>query len=683
VSYQQLVPAQLAFNSAGVSYAPAFDDIYHSDSGGLDQARHVFIAGNDLPNAWQGREQFTILETGFGLGLNFLATWQAWRDDQNHGAQHCTRLHFVSVEKHPFARTDLAQLHSRWPELATLANELQSQWPVLTPGVHRLLLDNGRVTLTLLFGDAVTHLRKLVVQADALYLDGFAPTKNPELWDKPFLKALTRLCKPGATLATWTVAATVREALTAQRWTLEKRPGFGSKRDMLCGRLYGYVRPEPFDNAQDRPVEDQTQTALGLSPSTSSGRTAIKQHAIVIGAGIAGTAIAERLAARQWHVDLIERHPAVASEASGNPVGLLHPMLAKDDNLAARLSRAGYLYTLRLLAKLATENLGLCWNQCGILQLARDAAQENAQRETTDALCFPDDYITFDDHSTAAQRAGHAVTAGGWYYPAGAIVNPPSLCNALLMRHRQAITMHFNTEITQLCRDGENWLALDQHGRTIAAAPILIVANAFDAARLISQCNLPLSRLRGQITQLPTGSLPCLRHALCGNGYVTPDTLGAHSTGATFDMDDDDPLPREDGHRFNLQRLAELMPGVDTSKFESPQHINQLEGRVGFRTMAIDRMPIVGALPDTEKTLKPGAQLRDVPRLPNLYSLLALGSRGLAWGPLMAELLAAQLNHEPLPLERDLIAAIDPGRFLIRRQRRTMVTSTVPIAQDL
>jgi tRNA 5-methylaminomethyl-2-thiouridine biosynthesis bifunctional protein len=678
MSFAPLIPATLNYAADGTPYSPIFDDVYHSDSGGFDQARHVFIAGNDLPNAWQGREQFTILETGFGLGLNFLATWKAWRDDQNHGAQHCTRLHFVSVEKHPFARTDLAQLHSRWPELATLANELQSQWPVLTPGVHRLLLDNGRVTLTILFGDAVTHLRKLVVQADALYLDGFAPTKNPELWDKPFLKALTRLCKPGATLATWTVAAAVREALTAQRWALEKRPGFGSKRDMLRGRLFNSsVRPEPVEGHR-----------LSVTrSSTSSDRTEISRksgrHAIVIGAGIAGTAIAERLAARQWRVDLIERHPAIASEASGNPVGLLHPMLAKDDNLAARLSRAGYLYTLRLLAQLATENLGLRWNQCGILQLARDAAQENAQRETTDALCFPDDYVTFDDHSTAVQRAGHAVAAGGWYYPAGAIVNPPSLCNALLMRRRQAITMHFNTEITQLCRDGENWLALDQHGRSIAAAPILIVANAFDAARLISQCNLPLSRLRGQITQLPTGSLPHLRHALCGNGYVTPDTLGAHSIGATFDMDDDDPLLRADGHCFNLQRLAELMPGVDISKFESAQHINQLEGRVGFRTMAIDRMPIVGVLPDTEKTLRPGAQLRDVPRLPNLYSLLALGSRGLAWGPLMAELLAAQLNHEPLPLERDLIAAIDPGRFLIRSQRRTIVTSTVPIAQDL
>lgn len=642
MSYQQLVPAQLAFNMAGVPYAPAFDDVYHSVDGGLEQAQHVFLAGNGMPQAWRGREQFIVLETGFGLGLNFLATWQAWRDDP----LRCTRLHFVSVEKHPFSRDDLAHLHRRWPQLAAFANELQTQWPLLTPGMHRLLLENGRVTLTLLFGDAVTQMRKLSVQADALYLDGFAPVKNPELWDKQLLKTVTRLCKPGATLATWSVSAGVRAALGSQRWTLQKRPGFGSKRDMLCGRLFG-----------------------NSAPTSAPG------HTIVIGAGIAGTAIAERLAARSWHIDLLERHQAPANEASGNPVGLLHPMLAKDDNLAARLSRAGYLYALRLLAQLDSENLGLRWKQCGIMQLARDAEQETAQRETTDALCFPDEYVTFVDQGSAAQRAGHAVAAGGWYYPAGAIVDPASLCNALLARHQAAITTHFNCEVAQLRRYGDNWLAIDQAGNTLAAAPVVIVANAFDAHHLIPHCALPLTRLRGQVSLLPRGALPLLRHALCGNGYVTPDTLGTHGIGATFDMDDEDTQVREDGHRFNLERLAELLPGEDVSRFEPCK----IEGRVGFRTIAIDRMPVVGALPDTLQTLKPGARLRDVPRLPGLYSLLALGSRGLSWGPLAAELLAAQLNHEPLPLERDLIAAIDPGRFPIRAQRRGVVS----IPQDL
>ena len=648
MSYQPLIPAQLAFNPAGVPYAPAYDDIYHSADGGLEQARHVFLVGNDLPQAWCGRELFVILETGFGLGLNFLATWHRWREDP----QRCKRLHFVSVEKHPFASTDLIRLHARWPQLAVMANELQAQWPLLTPGMHRLLFDNGRVTLTLLFGDAVTQIRKLAVEADALYLDGFAPAKNPELWDKQFLKAVTRLCKPGATLATWSVAAPVREALAAQRWTLEKRPGFGSKRDMLCGRLHGNAPP-----------------------------LASPRHAIVIGAGIAGSCVTERLAARQWHVDLFEQRPAI-SNAIANGLGLtglLHPLLARDDNLAARLTRAGYLYALHLLKQLDAENPGLRWSQCGILHLACDAEEENAQRDIINVLGFPAEYVDFIEQGMATQRVGHAIAAGGWYYPGGAIVNPITLFNALLARHSATITPHFNTEVARLEHDGENWLAFDQEGHAIGVAPVAIVANAFDAAHLIPQCKLPLSKMRGQISMLPRGSFPFLRHALCGNGYLTPDTLGVHCLGATYDKDDDDPQPRQDSHRFNLDRLAELLPAhlpnEDLPHFDSA-HIG---GLVGFRAIAIDRMPIVGALPDTTQTPKPGAQLRDVARLPGLYSLLAMGSRGLSWAPLSAELLAAQLSNEPLPLERDLVDAIDPGRFLIRAQRR----GTASISPDL
>ena len=646
MSYWPLVPAQLAFNDAGIPYAPTYDDIYHSDSGGLEQARRVFIAGNDVAAAWQGRDQFTILETGFGLGLNFLATWQAWRDDP----LRCARLHFVSVENHPFIRRDLTHLHQRWPELTSRASELQTHWPPLTPGIHRLLLNNGCVTLTLLFGDAATQLRKLSLQADALYLDGFAPNKNPKLWDLQFFKAVTRLCKPGATLATWTVAAAVREALTAQRWSLEKRPGFGSKRDMLAGRLY---------------------SPLSRGPSPSRGNGSKEKHAIVIGAGIAGTSVAERLGARGWHIDLLERHSAPASEASGNPLALLHPMLARDDNLAARLSRAGYLYSLRLLQQLDTEDIGLHWDRCGILQLARDATQDAEQRATTDALRFPDDYVAYVDHAKAANIAGTAVSAGGWFYPNGAIVNPPSLCHALLQRHATLINARFSTEVAQLKHDGTNWQALDSSGMIIATAPVVIVAGAFEATRLLPQQDLNLSRLRGQISLLPKGSVPALPHAICGNGYVTPATLGNACIGASFDMDDDDTSVREDGHRFNLERLAELLPDVDVSRIDPAQ----LKGRVGFRTIALDRMPIVGALPDASMPLRPGARLRDVPRLPGLCALLALGSRGLSWGPLAAELLAAQLNSEPLPLERDLINAIDPGRFVIRQQRRKIAAA--------
>ncbi len=234
MAYTPLVPAETAFATDGTPYSPAFDDVYHSASGGLEQARHVFIQGNGLRGdaaRWRGRDSFVILETGFGLGLNFLATWQAWRDDPARPR----RLHFVSVEKQPFRAADLRPLHARWPELGDLSAALIDAWPPLVPGRHRRHFDGGQVELTLAFGDALALLPNLVLSADALYLDGFAPVKNPEMWSDDIARTLAALAAPGATLATWTVLEDVMARLSAAGFILEKRPGFGTKRYMLAG----------------------------------------------------------------------------------------------------------------------------------------------------------------------------------------------------------------------------------------------------------------------------------------------------------------------------------------------------------------------------------------------------------------------------------------------------------------
>ncbi|MDH5210882.1 MAG: tRNA (5-methylaminomethyl-2-thiouridine)(34)-methyltransferase MnmD, partial [Betaproteobacteria bacterium] len=190
-----LVPARLAFNAEGTPYSREFDDLYHSADGGAAQAHHVFLGGNGLPERWRGARRFTILETGFGFGLSFLATWDAWRED----AARPARLHYVSVEKHPFTTQDLAVLHAPHAEFAALSEELRSAWPLLVPGLHRLEFENGRVVLTLAFGDAAALVPQLRLAADAIYLDGFAPAKNPDLWSSELLKSVARLAAPGAT----------------------------------------------------------------------------------------------------------------------------------------------------------------------------------------------------------------------------------------------------------------------------------------------------------------------------------------------------------------------------------------------------------------------------------------------------------------------------------------------------
>ena len=226
-------PASLSFTADGTPFSERYGDVYHSAGGGPAQARHVFIAGNGLPTRWQGRAHFVILETGFGLGVNFLATWQAWQQD----ALACTTLHFVSLEKHPLTAADLARAHATLPEFAELSGALREGWPTLAHGAQRIELAGGRLILTLVVGDALETLPDLDVQADAFYLDGFSPARNPELWSPEFCHLLAQRAAEDATLATWSVAGGVRRALQDAGFALSRQTGFAGKRQMLTGHF--------------------------------------------------------------------------------------------------------------------------------------------------------------------------------------------------------------------------------------------------------------------------------------------------------------------------------------------------------------------------------------------------------------------------------------------------------------
>src|SRR5439155_1984193 len=332
-----MVPAQLEFMD-GVPYSRAYGDVYHSTSGGVAQARHVFLNGNRVAERWPRRERFVILETGFGAGISFLATWQAWRRDPSR----CRRLHFVSIEKHPFRAEDLRELHSRYGEIKEEAGELEASWPVLVPGAQRIELDGGNVVLTLFFAD-VKVARELRLAADAFYLDGFSPAKNPDMWSPALMRSLARLAAPGATAATWSVASSVRHALEETGFAVEKRPGFGEKKEMLCA----------------------TYSKAGRELRSR------ERKAAVVGAGLAGAAVCERLCARGWEVTLFERHAGPAREASGNHAGTFHPIVTPDDSVFARITRAGFLAAAASLRRLPAR-----WDPCGVLQLARDEREE-------------------------------------------------------------------------------------------------------------------------------------------------------------------------------------------------------------------------------------------------------------------------------------------------------------------
>ena len=600
MSYQRIVPAELAFAADGTPYSATYDDIYHAAAGGLEQAQHVFLAGNNLPSAWQGRERFVILETGFGLGLNFLATWQAWRADPNR----CRRLHFVSVEQHPLRREDLARLHQRWPQLADLSAALVGDWPPAVPGLHRLHFDQGAVTLTLAFGDAHLLLPNMRVGADALYLDGFSPAKNPRLWSAKIAYTLAKLAVPGATLATWSVATSVRDNLSRAGFELSKTDGFAAKREMLVGHKPG-TRPDIA-----RPA----------------GR-----RIVIVGAGAAGSSAAQRLAARGHALTVLEQAARPGEGASGNKAGVFRPLPTLDDSKLSRLLRAGFLYGRRHVASIDGVRCGMT----GVLQLARDAQHEDIQRRVITAHDEPADLLRFVDRDEAAQLAGWPVASGGWWFATAGWINPPSLCAANLA----GIDVRFGCTVERIEQgDDGSWRLIDGEGQIIAAAEVVILANGIDTPRMIAE--LPVLAARGLVSHLPEAAVPPFNIVATRHGYVTPAIDGIHCAGATH-SDDNNTAARLEDHIENLQRLEGILPG-----YGGTLRPGQLAGRVGFRPMSPDRMPMVGRL-----------------AAEGLWTINGFGARGLVWASLCGELLASLIDDEPLPVENDLMIALDPGRF--------------------
>jgi tRNA 5-methylaminomethyl-2-thiouridine biosynthesis bifunctional protein len=629
----------LQFDAGGTPFSRRYGDVYASRSGALGQALHVFLRGNDLPTRWAGREQFVIVETGFGLGVNFLATWQAWRDDPRRPR----RLHFVSVERHPLAASDLTRYAP--PPLGALAAQLAGAWPAPLTGLHRLALEGGGITLTLGFGDARTLIPELMVGADAFYLDGFAPDRNPELWDVALLKALARMARPGATLASWTAARSVRDALAAGGFDVELRAGFGTKRDMLAARYAPRFRTRRHE-----------------PPSPYSGA----REATVIGAGLAGCASALALARRGWQVSIMEGGTAAACGASALPSGLLHPALAADDSHAARLSRAGFLLGRALLDCLPSGEPVM--SASGVLQMAGDEADEDRWPLLLRQQRWPPGFVRWCQTAEAAEATGVRPRRGGLWFDRGAVVSAAAWCRAMLAGESR-IRLHGGRRAIRIAQQTDAW-RIEGCATPIAPSPVIVVASAMEAPRLLEAQFAPVRAIRGRITHLAGGELAHLRAGIAGQGTLVPGLDGRISVGATYEPigpDEGPGISDDSAHESNMERLSRLLAQPPPVRIEG--------GFDGIRCVATDRTPLAGAVADERAALAArgrlqGAHLADLPRRVGLYCSFALGSRGLALAPLLGELIACLIEGEPAPIERSLAATVDPGRFLLRRLRR-------------
>ena len=666
-----LSPARLCWKD-GLPTSESFNDIYFSTDDGFAETQYVFLEGNRLKERWKEfssktAQSFTIIETGFGTGLNFMAAWDEWEKVTSPSC----RLNYVSVEKHPLQKSDIQLALNAWPQLQGKVTELCNAYPPSIYGFHRISLAEGRVQLTLVWGDILEALPSLHAKADAWFLDGFAPSKNPDMWAAPLFQQMRRLSHKSTTVSTFTAASTVRKNLIAAGFKVEKRKGYKYKREMLTGIFECHQSCSHFKSTQ----KPWFANNITVSPSG--------KRAVVIGGGIAGATSAFALAQRGFQVELIERAEKLASAASGNPTGTLFTKLNPEFSPQTHFYQLSYFHAIRHMNALSANQAAatlLQWEQCGLLQLNYSEKENLLQQEIVSSRKWARDVVQDMTPEQASEISGIPQTGGGLFLPMSGWVDPASLCNALLY-DKDAIHVRFNQKAMRLSQDSTNkWNISNECGQHITSADIVVIANSADALAFSQSDHLPLKTVRGQISLVPgTQESSMLKTLVNYDGATTPSRNGYHSVGATFQPDDLCEKIREQDHHSNLEQLNRACPNL-YNKLNGKNHTN-IKGRTAFRCQTPDYLPVVGPLPRVDQYLLDYAGLR-TGRLKapyptgsfhqGLYINTAYGSRGLTSAPLCSDILLSHITGDPQPIEGDTVHALHPARFIIRdlKQRK-------------
>ncbi len=405
MSQTSLHHARLDWNEAGTPVSSEFGDVYFSNDNGLSETRYVFLQQNRLPARFSHHDSdiFVIGETGFGTGLNFLATMAAFLE-QAPQTGNGSRLHFISFEKYPLTQADLRKALAAWPELAHLSQDLIAQWPLPVSGCHRLIFAGGRIRLDLWLGDIKEMLPQVPHPAtglvDAWYLDGFSPAKNPDMWTQELFDGLARLARPQATIATFTCAGFVRRGLIAAGFAMQKVKGHGSKREMLAG-----------ERADKLP--QQTIAPCYARPAGRAGEV------LIIGGGIASTMTALSLVERGRKVTLLCQDDEPAGGASGNRQGALYPLLNGEHDALSRFYSLAFGFARSRLLALA-ERHPVAFSLCGVTQLGYD--DKSAAKLTKMAQGpFPPELMQVLSEPEVEQVVGLPCGHGGVSYPLGGL----------------------------------------------------------------------------------------------------------------------------------------------------------------------------------------------------------------------------------------------------------------------
>ncbi|MDG6894409.1 bifunctional tRNA (5-methylaminomethyl-2-thiouridine)(34)-methyltransferase MnmD/FAD-dependent 5-carboxymethylaminomethyl-2-thiouridine(34) oxidoreductase MnmC [Volucribacter amazonae] len=658
--------ANIYFNQQNTPVAHQFDDVYFSNQDGLAESRYVFQQGNQLWQRWLTSTQahFTIAETGFGTGLNFLATIQLFRQfRQQYPQSPLRRLCFISFEKYPLSLADLRQAQQQYQEFALLCDELQQKWLSPIEGCYRFQFDE--TSLDLWFGDIADNLPQLGDymnnKIDAWFLDGFSPAKNPEMWNDQLYQHMYRLTKPNGTFATFTAASHVRKGLLQAGFEVAKAKGFGKKREMLVGK------------------KSQNHTALPLTTPWQLPQSAVNSDKVfdiaIVGGGVAAAFTALSLWQRGAKITLYCQDPQPALNASGNKQGAYYPQLSDDDERNIRFYLHAFAYCQQQLAWLQ-QHIDFAQQNCGVILCAY---QENVAKKLAKIaqLDLPKDIYQALSASQLSEIAGLPLPCHGGFIPQGGWLAPRQLVQNLWhYLQQQGVSIKTQQNITALHHHAHDWHLQNEQGECFQHR-IVILANGHNINQFSQTQALPTYPVRGQVSHIASSpNLAKLKSVICYDGYLTPQDPQdqQHCLGASHIRDCADRQFSLQEQQQNQQKIqqnladASWVKDIDTSSNQA---------RIGVRCAVRDRLPMMGNVPNFAQQTTDYANLYNLRRrqqpiksavnFDNLFLLGALGSRGLTSAPLLAETLASLIYAEPLPLSNDIINALNPNRSWIRK----------------
>ncbi|WP_254795397.1 bifunctional tRNA (5-methylaminomethyl-2-thiouridine)(34)-methyltransferase MnmD/FAD-dependent 5-carboxymethylaminomethyl-2-thiouridine(34) oxidoreductase MnmC [Arsukibacterium indicum] len=635
---QSLKNANIHFNQQGTPVATDFDDIYFSNDGGMAETEYVFLQQNGLPARWQhtSRTFFHIIETGFGTGANFLLSWQRFRQfRQQHPDAACRKLYFSSFEKYPLTLADLTTALQAHTGLSGLCRQLLAQYPPALPGCHRMVFDDGAVVLDLWLGDVNELLPQLTGnnQADAFFLDGFAPGKNPDMWQQGLFEQMARLSHCQTTVATFTSAGIVKRGLVQSGFTIKKVKGFGRKREMLTA-TYQPVAPAIMADERSSPAEPVKEVCI-------------------VGGGIASVCLALQLVDKGINTTLICADAEIAQGASHNLQGAIYPNLHPSPTFASLLHCQAFYFARSFYQQLSANGLPFALQWCGVLHLATNPALTERQQKLVTLANWPSELVYPVTAGQASNLAGVVLNHGGIFLPQAGWLSPQQFCQTALklLLGSGHFRVRFNSKVTTLTPVAGNtsstepaagWeLQFADHSPAVSYNCV-VLANGAGINNFAVSESLPVNRVRGQVSHVSSNGMQPLKTVLCHKGYITPQLDNCHAVGATFDRNATTAFVSDTDNEENLALV--------NSQLQQPAWFADAKAtsaRAAFRATVPDHLPLLGSISDCN----------------GLYVFGGLGARGILLAPLLAETLACQITGQPLALSTSCLARLSPVRF--------------------